>query len=307
MAQEDFDAEDSAVLAQLMADDAKDGQQAATSTSTSEQAAGGATASADTNAPAATTTTDTAAAPAAATPTAAPAPEAASDHGDVRGALRASRRAERQARSEAERLKAENEELRAKVPQVNDGVTDAELAELDTDMPIVAKAVREVRAAKAAAPAPAPAVPAQAEFVPPTQPAQVQDVIDDIPALLAMQNNPDQSAFKLAVKTDEFLQSHPKWADKPLAERLAECARRVQVELGTSAPPPQPPAPAPAPVAQTTTQRRDPAQAIASAPAPKPNTLSDIHGGAASTTESPGVAQFMNMSDDEIMAALARG
>lgn len=276
-------------------------QQAATTTSTSEQAAS-TTATENTEA---TTegqgTTSTEGSTAATDATAATTTE---QHGDVRGALRASRRAERQARERVDRLEAELEETRKRLPATADeGVSDAELAELDADMPIVAKALREVRAAKAATPpAPAPTPSAQPEFNPPVQTPSVQDAIDDIPDLLQMQNDPDQSAFKLAVQTDALLQKHPKWADKPMAERLAECARRVKADLGTAAPAPQPPAAAPAPA----TTRRAPAAAVAEAPRAQPTTLSDIGGGAATATVVPGVKQFMTMSDEDIMDALQR-
>lgn len=233
------------------------------------------------------------------------APAQADKQGDPRAALRHARRSERQAREEAARLKAELEEARKQIPAPkDDGVTDAELAELEADMPLVAKALKETRALKAAlpkaaAPAPAPA-PADPDFIPPTQPAHVQDAIDDIPDLLDMQNDPDQSAFNLAVQTDALLRNHPKWADKPLAERLAECARRVKAELGTAAPAPQPPAPAPAPA----TTRRDPAAAVQEAKKVPPSTLSDIAGGAAPTTDTPGLKQFLTMSDEDIKEAL---
>lgn len=278
-------------------------QQAATTASTSEQQA----------APAATDTQGqgtTEGEGAAAEAAAAPAPAAAKDdHGDVRGALRAARRSERQARERAAQLEAELEEARKRIPAAADtSVTDAELAELETDMPTVAKALKEVRARTAAAanaPAPAPTPTAQPDFTPPAQPPEVQDLIDDIPDLLVMQHDPDQAAFKLAVQTDALLREHPKWADKPLAERLAECARRVKAELGAPAasPAPQPPAPQPAPAP---TARRAPAAAVADAPVAKPTTLSDIAGGAAPTTESPGLSQFLKMSNEDIMAALER-
>jgi hypothetical protein len=274
-------------------------QQAATTTSTSEQTAGTETASTE-GTPKGEVATEGEGGTAAEAPAAAPAEQG----GDVRGALRASRRAERQARDEAARLKAELEETRKQIPAPkDDGVTDAELAELEADMPLVAKALKETRALKASLPkAPAPTPAADPEFIPPTQPANVQDAIDEIPDLLTMQNDPDQSAFLLAVQTDSLLRVHPKWADKPLTERLAECARRVKSELGASAPAPQPPAsPAPAPA------RRAPAAAVAEAPRAQPSTLSDIAGGAAPTTESaPGVKQFMDMSDEDMLAALAR-
>lgn len=279
-------------------------QQAATSTSTSEQTAGTTTTEGATGTTEGTKQGEATTEGEGSTTAAAPAPASTEQGGDVRGALRASRRAERQARDEAARLKAELEETRKQIPAPkDDGVTDAELAELEADMPIVAKALRETRALKASLPkAPAPAPAADPEFTPPVQPPHVQDAIDDIPDLLAMQNDPDQSAFLLAVQTDALLKQHPKWADKPLPERLAECARRVKAELGPAAP-----APAPQPPASPAPARRSPAAAVDKAPVVPPTTLSDIAGGAAPTTETaPGVKQFMSMSDEDILAALAR-
>lgn len=243
--------------------------------------------------------------------TAVEAPAVADKQGDPRAALRHARRSERQARDEASRLKAELEEARKQIPAPkDDGVTDAELAELEADAPLYAKALKEIRALKAQLPkaaAPAAAKDDEPDFIPPVQQPHIQDAIDDIPDLLAMQNDPDQSAFDLAVQTDALLKKHPKWTDKPLAERLAECARRVKAELGepaAAAPtPPQKPAAAPAPA----TPRRDPAAAAAKAEKVPPSTLSDIAGGAAPTTESaPSVEQIMKMSDEDMLLALER-
>jgi hypothetical protein len=301
--QQDYGGEIADVVEKIRLQEEAD-QQAATTTSTSEQTAGTGTTESTEGTTEGQGTTPTEGSTAAA----APAPGTTDQHGDVRGALRASRRAERQSRERAERLEAELEETRKRIPAIADeGVSDAELAELEADMPVVAKALREVRAAKAATPpAPAPAPQAQPEFIPPVQAAHVQDVIDDIPALLEMQNDPDQSRFDLAVQTDALLKKHPAWHDKPLGERLAECARRVNADLGTAAPAapapaPQSPAAAPAPAT-----RRSPAAAVAQAPVVHPTTLSDIAGGAAPTTATPGLKQFMNMSNEDIMRELER-
>lgn len=297
--QQAYDGDIETVVEQIRLQELAD-QQAATSTSTSEQTAGAETTEGATGTTQGETTTEGEGSTAAA----APAPASTEQGGDVRGALRASRRAERQARDETARLRAELEETRKQIPAPkDDGVTDAELAELESDMPLVAKALRETRALKASLPkAPAPAPAADPEFTPPVQPPHVQDAIDDIPDLLAMQSDPDQSAFLLAVQTDALLKQHPKWADKPLPERLAECARRVKAELGTAVPAaaPQPPAsPAPA--------RRTAAAAVAQAPVAQPTTLSDIAGGAAPATEGPpDLKQIMQMSDEELAQMLER-
>ena len=280
-------------------------QQAATTVSTSEQTAGTTTEGGTKEAAEATGTTE-GEGTAAAAPAEASAP--AEPHGDVRGALRASRRAERQARAEADRLKAELEDARKQIPTPKDDtVTDEELAELDKDMPVVAKALRETRAIKASIPkAPAPAPEAQPEFVPPVQADHVQEAIDDIPELLQMQTDPDQSRFNLAVQTDALLKQHPAWKEKPLADRLAECARRVNADLGSPAPAPASRAPAPQPPAAPAPARRTAAAVVAEAPPAQPSTLSDIAGGAAPKTDTPGLKQLMNMSDEEMLEACLR-
>lgn len=295
--EQSYDGEIEAISERIRQQEAAD-QQAATDKAQSEQTAATSTTAAGTEGKTEATTEGEGS-------TAAPAPAAATaDQGDVRGALRASRRAERQARERAAQLEAELEAAKKLIPApADEGVSDAELAELEADMPLVAKALKETRALKAAlpkAPAPAPA-PADPEFVPLVQADHVQEAIDDIPDLLAMQTNPDQTEFLLAVQTDALLKQHPKWADKPLTDRLAECARRVKAELGTAAPAPAPQPPAPAPAGTTT--RREPAAAVKEAPRAI-STLSDIPGGTATTTDTPGLKQFMKMSDEEIMEAL---
>jgi hypothetical protein len=236
--------------------------------------------------------------------TAAAAATTEAQQGDVRGALRASRRSERQARSEAERLKAENEELRKQIPAAKDeSITDEELAELAQDMPIVARALKAIRtAAPATTAAPAPAAEQEVpEFIPPAQTPEVQDLIDDIPDLLAMQNDPDQRAFQFAIQQDLVLRSSPKWQSKPLAERLAECARRVKAELADDTPQTPAAAPEPAPTAQ----RRAAAAVVKEAPRAQPTTLSDLSaGGSAPTKPQSDLASFMKMSNEDILNAL---
>lgn len=223
-------------------------------------------------------------------PEAAAAPEAPT--GDLRAALRASRRAERKAREDKERLEREIADLRAgkAAPKPeSDDLTDEELAELEQDMPLMAKAVKSMRKVAAVA-APAPAEPAKDEWTPPLQPAEVQDAVDTVPELLAWQNDQDQRNFSLAVAADAMLRNLPAWANKPLAERLAEATHRVKVELAAASP---------APSQQT--KRRDPAEVIANAPAEQPNGIGDFRGGAAPNKVTPNYAR---MTDEQIMASL---
>lgn len=230
-------------------------------------------------------------APAATPAPPAPAPE---PQGDVRAALRAARRGEHRAREEAERLRRENEELLKRVAATPnpDELSDEEIAQLEQDAPVMGKAARLIKkAAAAAAPAPAPAQP---EFVPPQFTPEIQEVIDGVPDLLTWQYQQDQSLFQAAVQQDTYLRTLPAWKDKPMAERFAEVVRRVKADSG---------APSPAP-----TPRTDPAAAIAAAPRTTPSTLSDIAGGGgAPQTQASNLERFAKMSEDQILADLARG
>ena len=236
--------------------------------------------------------------------------EQASHGGNVTAALRASRRAERRATQEAERLRRELEEVKAKLPA---GATNAD-GELDEslaqDFPQIAAALKKrdeliadlsgrIKAADQAA----AGTQADAEFVPPLQPAAVQEVIDEIPSLLAMQHNPDQTGWKLAIGYDAVLVNHPKWASKTAAERFAEAARLAEVELATST---TPQGAAPTAAQQAEAARQKAAQAVANAGRRQPETLSDF-GGAASESEGSNLARFSKMSDADIEAELLRG
>ena len=237
--------------------------------------------------PAATTTTPEAGAQ--------PAADATKPQGDVRAALRASRRAEQRARDEAERLRRENEELRSKVPAqqaASDELTDEEIAQAEKDFPLLGKTARFVKKAQAQQPAAAaPAAQPNTEFVPLTLPPQVQDVVDATPDLLAWQYDPDQSRFELAIQVDTLLQKHPAWASKTFAERAQEVVRRVASEL-----PAQPVAPT----------RPDPAAVLAAVPRQTPDTLSHLGGGGGKQPEAPALQRYMGMSDEAIVADLLR-
>lgn len=254
--------------------------------------------------------------PAPAEAPAAPAAPAAQDKhqpGDpARGALRAARAGERRAVAERDRLREENEALRKKletVPKAPDphAITDEEIESAAADFPLIGKIARAVRnappaAAPVAAPAAAPAAPVAAppshpEFVPLELPPDLQDAVDNVPELLAMQHDPDQSRFKLAQAIDGMLDNHPKWKGKPLEERFAEVVRRVNAEFGAA-----PAAPAPAPA-----KPKDPQAAIDNAPVRTPKAASEI-GGGSGADQGNDLARFAQMSEDDVMNELiARG
>lgn len=244
-------------------------------------------------------------------PTQAPAAQdpQAKKPGDLRNALRASRRAERAAREEAERLRQEIEDLKAgKKSDDSTALTDEELAEMEVDFPAQAAAIRKlndtVKQLKTAA-APAPAAPAPEEFIPPTLVPELQEVVDEIPELLDMQNDPDQTRWQLAVEADRLLHKSPKWANKPLAQRLAEAARIANEQVGAAPAPSPAPAPAPSPQPQSNGGKSSLEQAkarIESAPTPQPTSISDIRGGASPSSKT--APDYSRMSDEEIMSSL---
>jgi hypothetical protein len=227
-----------------------------------------------------------------ATPPAAEPP--AQPSGDVRAALRAARRSEHRAREEVERLRRENEALKAKAPTEPDpdAISDEEIRQAERVDPLLGKVARLASRAVAAPAAEAP--PAQqAEFQPPYLPPVVQEAVDDVPQLLAWQTNPDQTAFRAAIEADRYLQTLPAWKDKPMAERFAAVVARVSQDHGTALP--------------NTPPRSDPRAVIDGVPRQMPNTLSDIGGGAGKQTERSQLEKWQQpgVSDDQILAELA--
>lgn len=69
----------------------------------------------------------------------------------------------------------------------------------------------------------------QAAAPPPANP--VLDALDAVPDLKAWQDG-DPDRFTFAITVDDQLKSDPEFADKPLAERFAEAARRTKVAFG---------------------------------------------------------------------------
>ena len=232
-------------------------------------------------------------------------------------ALRAARRSEERARREAEQAKAEAvrlakelEQLRTKVPAESDpdAISDQELAELERDMPHVAKALKEIRKKSASAqgePAKAAATGTQPadnkapedDFIPVQFTPEVQDAVDEVPDLLDWQHDPDQSMFQRAIAMDGYLQNLAAWKDKPMADRFAEVVRRVKAEDAASS------------QEATTQQPAAKPSATKALPEVKPiktQSLSDI--GGASTgdrgNDAMSLKRMQQMSDDELFSRL---
>lgn len=228
--------------------------------------------------------------------------------GDIRAALRASRRAERRAASELERLKTEVEALRGKVAQTTESATEDDIdPDLENDFPAVAKPLKALKARLEEAtrelaelkkqPA---AKDSEPEFVPAVLPEAVQDAVDDVPELAEWQATREhQDKWALAVQADNLLRASPKWAAKPIAERLAEAVRRVKAELDDDAP-------ATAVPSKKDKPRIDPKEAVAKAGRKEqPITLSDLRGGdAVQQVQTLSRRDMESLSDDEIMNRL---
>lgn len=223
--------------------------------------------------------------------------------GDPRAALRASRRAEHRLRQDNDRLHAELEEARKATPvpkQADDDLNDDEVAELESDFPVIGKLARQNKALQSKVDAligqqgSSQQRQADPEFQPLVLPPELQDVVDDIPALLAWQHDPDQAAFQMATAEDNKLRIHPKWKDKPIAERFAEVARRVNADLGEVSP-------------ATSKPRVNVDDALDRAPRVRPGTLGDIGGGGEIQKSASNLGRFATMSNADMEAELLSG
>lgn len=222
-------------------------------------------------------------------------PEGDPKQGDTRAALRAARRDAKRTRVELDKANAELEELRKRTPATNAAQAaedeDTVLSTIEADQPEIASVIKrltaEVKELKGGLKK--QEVPSDPEFEPEVLPEEVQADVDENPALLKWQLNPDQTSWELAKKTDGLLMAHPKWKDASQADRLKEVARRVAEELGTPATPPVDP-------------KEAARKAIANAPGRQRETLSDLRGG--NTPPSGGSTDYARMSDEEVINSL---
>ena len=204
----------------------------------------------------------------------APAEEQSDPH---RSALRAARHAERRLRNENEELKKQVEALTkanpASAADTSTDLTDAELEALKLDFPAQYKlAVKQRELDARLAALPQAAQQPQPGFKPAEFYPEVQEVIDSVPALLALQHDPArQDQFEKALKYDASLAINPDWAERPIQERLNEA---IRLATGGSSPTPTTPK-TPALSAAEQSQR-----IVASAPNSAPRGISDFKGGA---------------------------
>lgn len=228
-----------------------------------------------------------------------PTPQAAQQQtGDIRGALRASRRQEKALRERVQELERQNEELKAGKTPVNDSndLTPEELEELRVDFPAQFKVYQETQRVKqqleAIRPPPQAADP---EFQPRLAPPEVQTLIDEVPTLVSWQHDPQaQDKFDKAIEYDEALRHDPDWKGRPVVDRFNEAARRAAAAFGLATP-------APSQAAHAAATRIDPAQAIAGAQVAQPKGISDFPGGAPANAPT---IDYSRMSDEAILASL---
>lgn len=213
-------------------------------------------------------------------------------HGDVRAALRASRRSEQRARQEAERLREENEALRKAAPTqaTSTELTPDELEAMKLDFPIQHKLYLQQQELARQLAETRPAQPAkEPEFEPIQFTAEVQELVDQVPDLLAWQYDPaSQDKLQRAIEYDDAMKKDPDWAGKPLTERFQEAVNRTKRAFGVTTP--VPPA-----------NRTDPAARIAALQPNGPQGISDFGGGQPASAPT---LDFSRMSDEDILARL---
>lgn len=293
-----FDNEEQQILSAILADD--DGEMQAVDAVTEDGAPADA-APAVTPDPAPVITPDASAPAPADVKPADDKPATEQSQGDVKAALRASRRSEQRTKAELEKARQEIEELRKAVPVAasEQDFTPEELASMQVDFPAqyklyvkqqeLAKQIAETRAA-----VPQPATTSD-EFQPIEFNPVVQELVDQVPDLLTWQHDPAaQDKLKRAIAYDASLQADPDWADKPLLERFAEAVERTKRAFGVKPVAPNPAVP-PAP-------RTDPAAAIAALKPAGPKSISDFGGGQPASAPT---LNYSRMTDEEVLASLS--
>lgn len=203
-------------------------------------------------------------------------------------------------------------------------LTEEDLAQMDVDLPGVAKVIRAQIAAIDSLTGTIQSLQQENEIAQNNRQAAAQDqteaAIQGNPDILAWReqasrkDNPDPLMWNRAADLDAVLRSDPAWQDKPIAERFAKVAESIRSIYGA------PPAPVVDPIPPKKEPQADLKQVadakLQAAPAAVPTTLSDIPGGAPpaqndleSLDNASSVAigqKFLSMSTDQLDAYLAR-
>jgi len=238
-------------------------------------------------------------------------------------------RAEATAKALAEQLQSlqSGKTVEAQAPANAGNLTEEDLAQLDTDLPGVAKVIRAQMAAIEAMQGTIHTLQQENEIEQQNRQAAALDQTEaaimanaDLKAwrdAATRKDNPDPLMWNRAAGLDEVLRDDPDWKDQPLATRFAKVVESMRSLYGVpAAATPTPPAPVP-PAPQPATDLKQVADAkLKAEPAPVPTTLSDIPGGAApaqsdietiENTSAVALGQkFLSMSPDQMDAYLAR-
>jgi hypothetical protein len=195
-----------------------------------------------------------------------------------------------------------------------------DLAQLDQDLPGVAKNIRALMGKIENLTGTVQALQQNQEADAQVEQQSAQDVINAQiaanPDLKAWHDakfaaeKPDPTLWDQAADFDAVLRESPAWKDKPVAERFAKVAELVKATVPTSQAKASPATPAQLKV------QADAALAAAGGTAALPRSSSDIPGGSAPPTDEVAAmlgktgpqltAEFMNMTPDQIEARLNR-
>lgn len=225
------------------------------------------------------------------------------------------------AESALQALAAEIEQLKTGKPAAPAQVqfSEDELAQLDGDLPSVAKAIRAQMAMVESLTNTVSQLQREQSVVVQTQHRAIEDDIEAaiaaIPDLAAWrdaasrESDPDPLMFNRACDLDAVLRNDPVWANRSIAERFAKVVETISALYGGQSVAPKT-EPDPADLKKAADAK------LASAPAPVPTSLSDIPGGAPpsqsdfETLESASAValgnRFLSMTPEQQDAMLAR-
>lgn len=215
--------------------------------------------------------------------------------GDVRAALRASRRSEDRARREVERLSKEIEALKAGVVAPSQDDDTSVMSDVEADFPQVAQVIKKLTQQVQELSKTQPSQQqreSEPDFVPPSLPPELQSAVDDTPDLLDWQLNPDQTNFELAKQADALLLKSPKWRDATDAKRFAEVVRLVKEQVEPVASP-----------QSNQTNVEAARRVIEGTKRTAPVGISDLRGGSAPTKTEP---DYSRLTDEQILSSLPR-
>jgi hypothetical protein len=233
-----------------------------------------------------------------------------------------------QAEATANALAEEIERLKAGGKPANEAVaiklTDEDLAQLDSDLPGVAKAFRAQMALIEQLGGTVQSLQREHAVQQSVQQLSTQDAIEaaiaanpDIASwreAAESKENPDPLMWDRAVNLDAVLRDDPAWQDRSLSERFAKVAETIKTLYG--APSAAPTAALPTVTPDVLKAKADAALASAATAGAVPRSSSDIPGGSAppvdelaAMSDKSGAqltAEFMAMTPDQIEARLSR-